>query len=209
MKARFAGLLFSTCAALLAGCNKYPEVEVAKGDPCESLEPLLAALPTDKRMYGVPMTWRGCSVKHLSALAIYAAPGGHPSYEFTISVIDEKSKYLQAFGAADRPAETGEALLESAAELHQAWDQRWTECKEDFKKPTNNQRPMIFNVNGMGVCIYASELRGKRVLQTFALHEGLGYQLTVNTEDAAAVKDIVQALKEITPAFEKFKPEVL
>ena len=91
MKARFAGLLFSTCAALLAGCNKDPEVEVAKGDPCESLEPLLAALPTDKRMYGVPMTWRGCSVKHLSALAIYAAPGGHPSYEFTISVIDEKS----------------------------------------------------------------------------------------------------------------------
>jgi hypothetical protein len=210
MKRVVAGMMVFACAGLLGGCDKTPEVPVASGDACESLEPLLAALPADKKYYRVPLTYRGCTLQSVTARAIYAAPGGFPSYEYTITVIDEGSKYLAAFATKDRPPETGQQVIDKVAILRQAWDERWNECKQDFTKPKDGTRPMLFNVNGMSVCIYGVEEEGsRRGLRTFGSHDGLAYQLTIRDEGATNAKDIVQALREVTPAFEKFKPEVL
>jgi hypothetical protein len=208
MRAKGVGSLF-LCVAFVSGCNQHLEVVVAAGDACESLEPLLAALPDEKRIEGLPPTYRGCNVENAMVSVIYKAPEGSPSYEYSITVIDEKSKYLASFAAPGRPAEAGEMVVVGAAMARARWDQRWSACKEDFMHPTDGTRPMLMRVQNFTICVYALDKGGKRMLQTFALRDGLGYDLIMDTPEAANAKDIVAAWKAADFEFERFNPLAL
>jgi hypothetical protein len=100
-------------------------------------------------------------------------------------------------------------VVVGAAMARGRWDQRWAACKEDFTAPTDGTRPMLMRVQNFTICVYALDKGGKRMLQTFALRDGLGYDLIMDTPEAANAKDIVAAWKAADFEFERFNPLAL
>src|SRR5687768_16636888 len=104
MRKVIAGSVVLVCMMGLAACGKKSEVAVTGGAPCKSLEPVLAALPSDERIDEAPLTYRGCNTENGegNVAVIYTTPEQTPSFSYNVVLINENSPYGKSFlGASE------------------------------------------------------------------------------------------------------------
>jgi hypothetical protein len=212
MKTVFAGSLVLSCVTLLAACSQEPEVPVRTGSPCQSMEPMLAALPAGKSMKGVPLTYRGCTGDEGVVGAMYESADKSESYFYVISALNENSPYTKSFHGQPANMVGGDMdLFVETIKLHRSqYDNRWKDCQTQFAAPAvDGKKPMIFRVDEFAVCIQGQEIPGGRRLITFAVLGDYAYELISEEKGKSLKIGLVEALKTVDPYFGQFNPTAL
>jgi hypothetical protein len=212
MKVAFAGSLVLPCLALLTACSNEPEVPVRTGSACQSMEPMLAALPERKNIFGVPLTYKGCTGDEGVVGAMYETADKSKSYFYIISALNHDSPYTKSFHGQPANMVGGDMdLFVETIKLHRSqYDNRWKDCKAEFGAPAvDGRKPMIFRVKEFAVCIQGQSIPGGRRLVTFAVLDDFAYELIQEEKGESLDIGLVEALKAVDPVFGQFNPTVL
>ena len=213
MRMVFAGSTVLVCMTLLVACGKKPEAAttVTGGAPCKSLEPALAALPTDEKIGGAPITYRGCNTENGegNVAVIYSTPEQTPSFSYNVVLINENSPYGKSFlGAAENQVAGMDVFAMRTGLRRDIFVKRIRECKEAIAG-TAEAKPMMFVVNGLETCAAGLQQDGRRKFQAFAMDGDFGYEVIMDTPEIEKLEDGDQAIEMVTRYFGKLNPQAL
>jgi hypothetical protein len=211
MKKMIAGSMVLACVAVLAACGKEAKTAVAGGTPCESLEPALAALPTEEKIGGAPLTYRGCNTAdgEGNVAVIYATPEQTPSFSYNVVLINENSPYGKSFLDSELSKTAGVDIFALRTGLRRdIFERRIRECREAIAG-TAEPKPMMFEVEGLEICAAGLQQDGRRKMQAFGIQGDFGYEMIIDTPEIERLSTMAEANRLITDYFSKFNLQAL
>ena len=138
------------------GAEKYL-LDVPKGEDCKSLEPLLAVMPKESRIYDAQATYRGCPGGSWPEVRMTYGADDKPSmYTISLIVLDAQSAYLaEQRDDPENMLEGGGSRLELVTT--QQNENRRAEADACAEKVLNPPRNKAFHrsrktINGLDFC---------------------------------------------------------
>jgi hypothetical protein len=211
MRVAVAVFLGISCLTVLQACGKRSGNDIADNlerlHRCESLEPLLAALPSESTLEGLPTHFRGCIAPSEVAVT-YRVDPELPEYWYSIQVIDEKSKYLEAFLGEQEVDGLDVGALRIGLH-HDAVMKEWYTCRGNLNDPPAERRHIFWMVGDFEMCVSAAENEQKRVTKVISVRDDLVYELTLQAHPTGEPINLEKAARAIEVAFAKFNPKAL
>lgn len=183
------------------------DVAAAGNVDCGSLEPLLAMLPTEKVLGGLPLTERGCVRSERAVTAIYTDGGADPTeLRFDVEVIDGNSRLLDSTFPPDLTPEERRKVGDAASAPGEMSRIRLDQCRNYHRNPVIPERnPRIVRHAGMDVCVMDTMTATEEHWFTFTFLPHLRVEIELTGPGAGRLATTTAAADYLMPLFQRFR----
>lgn len=176
-------------------------------DDCGSLAPLLAMLPTETALGGLPRTQRGCDLSAGGVTAIYTDGGADPTeLRFDVQVIDGNSRLLDSTFPPDLTPEERRKVGDAASAPGEMSRRRLDQCRAYHRNPViPGRNPRIVSQAGKDVCVMDTMDANKSHWFTFTFLPHLRVEIELTGPGAERLATTTAAADYLMPLFQRFR----